>query len=70
VLNRAIGRATIFKTTKDYAAFEKVLEEAREKVAMRVLAFCLMPNTVGLVRSASFKSTTYGLNVRSSFFPL
>jgi putative transposase len=49
VLNRAVGRATIFETTKDYAAFEKVLQEAREQVVMRVLAFCLMPNHWHLV---------------------
>jgi len=44
VLNRAVGRGTIFENAKDYAAFEKVFEEAREQVEMRVLAFCLMPN--------------------------
>ncbi len=49
VLNRAVGRATIFETTKDYAAFEDVLEEARDQVMMRVLSFCLMPNHWHLV---------------------
>ena len=49
VLNRAVGRATIFETNQDYAAFEKVFEEAREHVKMRVLAFCLMPNHWHLV---------------------
>ncbi len=49
VLNRAVGRATIFETTNDYAAFEKVLEEAREQVEMRLLAFCIMPNHWHLV---------------------
>ena len=49
VLNRAVGRATIFETDKDYAAFEKVFEEARGHVTMRVLAFCLMPNHWHLV---------------------
>ncbi len=49
VLNRAVGRGTIFETVQDYAAFAKVLEEAREWVNMPVLAFCLMPNHWHLV---------------------
>jgi hypothetical protein len=28
MLNRAVGRATLFKKDGDYAAFEKVLREA------------------------------------------
>lgn len=44
VLNRAVGRATIFKKESDYNAFEKVLREALEWQPMRVLAYCLMPN--------------------------
>jgi putative transposase len=28
VLNRAVGRATLFEKAADYAAFEKVLREA------------------------------------------
>jgi len=43
-LNRAVGRSTIFETAGDYAAFEQVLEETREQVEMRLLAFCVMPN--------------------------
>jgi hypothetical protein len=30
VLNRAVGRATIFEKASDYVAFGHVLEEARE----------------------------------------
>jgi putative transposase len=45
VLNRAKGRSRIFQKDGDYAAFERVLEEAVEHVpGMRLLAFCLMPN--------------------------
>jgi putative transposase len=43
-LNRANGRARIFHKSEDYAAFEAVLAEARERTAMRILAYCLMPN--------------------------
>jgi len=49
VLNRAVGRATLFRKSLDYAAFEKVLRQARARVPMRVLAFCLMPNHWHLV---------------------
>jgi putative transposase len=48
-LNRAVGRSTIFEKVDDYAAFEAVLEEAREQVDMRLLAFCVMPNHWHLV---------------------
>src|SRR3990167_8326527 len=44
VINRANGRATIFKTDHDYRAFEALLEEAREKISMRILAYEIMPN--------------------------
>jgi putative transposase len=49
VLNRAVGRATLFEKTGDYFAFERVLEEARQQVPMRLLAFCVMPNHWHLV---------------------
>ena len=49
VLNRAVGRTTIFETVEDYAAFEEVLCEAQDRVAMRLLAYCLMPNHWHLV---------------------
>jgi REP element-mobilizing transposase RayT len=48
-LNRAVGRSTIFEKVEDYAAFEAVLEEAREQVDMRLLAFRVMPNHWHLV---------------------
>jgi len=49
VLNRANARQTIFRTRGDYEAFERVLEEAREHVSIRVLDFCVMPNHWHLV---------------------
>lgn len=49
VLNRAVGRSTVFEKLEDYAAFEKVLEEAGRPVRMRLLAFCVMPNHWHLV---------------------
>lgn len=44
ILNRANARMTLFDKEKDYLAFEKVLIEAKEKYAMRILAYCIMPN--------------------------
>ncbi len=49
VLNRANARAAIFEKPEDYAAFERVLKEALDRVDMRVLSYCLMPNHWHLV---------------------
>jgi putative transposase len=49
VLNRANARLPIFEDDGDYAAFEKVLTEAVERTAMRLLAYCVMPNHWHLV---------------------
>ena len=40
---------TIFEKEEDYEAFERVLQEAVERVEMRLLAYCLMPNHWHLV---------------------
>ena len=44
VLNRANGRLRLFRKDADYAAFESVLEEALERVPLRILAYTAMPN--------------------------
>ena len=49
VLNRANGRLRLFKKDADYLAFERLLVEARERVPIRVLDWCLMPNHWHLV---------------------
>jgi putative transposase len=49
VLNRAVGRATIFKKAVDFEAFVRVLTEAQERTPMRILAFCVMSNHWHLV---------------------
>jgi len=38
VLNRANGREKIFQNEKDYALFETILFEAKEKYPMRILS--------------------------------
>src|SRR5437773_11604875 len=49
VLNRAVGRATLFRKEADYVAFEKILREAWERFDMRLLAYLVMPNHWHLV---------------------
>jgi putative transposase len=49
VLNRAVGRATLFEKPGDYAAFEQVLHQAWERTGMRLVAYVAMPNHWHLV---------------------
>ena len=49
VLNRGNRRSLIFKDAADYEGFLTTLVDAMEQVAMRLLAFCLMPNHWHLV---------------------
>ena len=45
VLNRGVGRRTLFHKDGDYAAFERLMREALARVpGVRLLAYCLMPN--------------------------
>jgi putative transposase len=44
VINRANGGATIFEKDKDYQHFENLLEEGKELIGMRILAYVIMPN--------------------------
>jgi putative transposase len=43
-LNRAVARATLFHKPGDFAAFEKVLRQAKDWLPMRLLAYCALPN--------------------------
>jgi len=49
VLNRANARRRIFERDDDYRAFERTLAEVQERIPMRILAWCLMPNHWHLV---------------------
>src|SRR5436305_6655202 len=44
VLNRGNARRTVSHKDGDYAAFVKLLCQAAERVPVRLLAWCLMPN--------------------------
>ncbi|HEY7120023.1 MAG TPA: transposase [Tepidisphaeraceae bacterium] len=49
VLNRAVGRMTMFRKPADYLAFLDVLCQAHERLPVPLLAFCVMPNHWHLV---------------------
>lgn len=49
VLNRGVRRLRLFDQPGDYRAFLKVFGEAQERIPMRCLAYCLMPNHFHLV---------------------
>ena len=44
VLNRGVGRMRLFAKDADFEAFERIVAKTLETRAMRVLAYCLMPN--------------------------
>src|SRR5262245_4461404 len=49
VLNRGNARAEVFHKDEDYAAFVKLMEEACDRLSLRVIGYCLMPNHFHLV---------------------
>ena len=49
VLNRGVRKLQLFDRPSDYRAFLKVLREAQERIPLRCLAYCLMPNHFHLV---------------------
>jgi putative transposase len=49
VLNRAVGRATLFRKQEDYGAFEKILRQGWEEFGIGVMSFLVMPNHWHLV---------------------
>jgi len=49
VLNRGNARAEVFHKEADYVAFLKLLCQASERLPMRLLSYCLMPNHFHLV---------------------
>jgi len=51
VLNRGNGQHEVFHKPEDYEAFLRLISDACERLPMRVLAFCLMPNHFHLALS-------------------
>ena len=44
VINRGNARAEVFQADGDYQAFLDLLRHASQRIPMRILAYCLMPN--------------------------
>ena len=42
VLNRSAGGATLFRTDKDFLAFQRLLLESHERLPLPLLAYCVM----------------------------
>ncbi|MEX2008883.1 MAG: transposase, partial [Dongiaceae bacterium] len=49
VVNRGNHRDEVFRKRGDYEAFLTLMEEACQRLPMRILAYCLMPNHFHLV---------------------
>jgi putative transposase len=49
VLNRSVAKIKIFRTEKDYLAFEQAMAEALQRFPVDLLAYCVMPNHWHLV---------------------
>ncbi len=49
VLNRGNAKQTVFNNMSDYRAFHRLMEKAKGRYAVRVFAYCLMPNHFHLV---------------------
>lgn len=49
VINRGNDRATVYHTRSDYRFFVGLMNKAIERIPMRILAFCLMPNHFHMV---------------------
>jgi len=43
-LNRSVARLTLFEKEADYEALERVIEEAHDRVPLRLLDFTIIPN--------------------------
>ncbi len=44
VLDRGVGRRTLFEKAGDYFALERIIDETLRTRCMRICAYCLMPN--------------------------
>src|SRR5688500_15490888 len=49
VRNRGNGRSEVFHKDEDYIAFLQLMSDANDRLPMRLLGYCLMPNHFHLV---------------------
>jgi putative transposase len=59
VLNRGNARAEVFHKDDDYAAFVGLIGRACERLPMRVLGYCVMPNHFHLVLDEKMGHSTF-----------
>jgi len=52
IVNRGNDKKVIFRESRDYGSFLALLREARERYAVALFAYCLMPNHFHLVLRA------------------
>ena len=48
-MNRGNAKSTIFHDESDYRSFEDMMRQAKERLAIRILAWCFMPNHFHMV---------------------
>lgn len=51
VINRGNNRSDVFLSPADYRTFLRLIEQAQQRIPLRILAFCIMPNHFHLVVS-------------------
>lgn len=44
VLNRGVGKMTLFRSRKDFQSFQRCLAETQKQMPMRILGYCVMSN--------------------------
>lgn len=49
VINRGNARSTVYHNVADYHSFNRLMAKACDRVPMRILSYCLMPNHFHLV---------------------
>ncbi|HYA13120.1 MAG TPA: transposase [Syntrophales bacterium] len=49
VLNRGNGRGDVFHSSRDYEASLEIVKDAKDRYAVGILAYCLMPNHFHMV---------------------
>jgi putative transposase len=57
VLNRGVARLPLFEKLADYAAFERVIGEALDRLPMRIVTYTLMKNRPQFSLRSSFVLT-------------
>ncbi len=69
IINRGNRREAVFHDNYDYEKFLKLLIESKEKYAMKIYAYCLMPNHFHLVIYTKYAdSLSQGMNWISSSY--